>query len=185
MNLNREDSEGGKDEGSTSDRGLNGTQLPQQFSADDQFRIQEFIELRREILSGTEETRKLERFCLIGVAAMFSWIATQAPTPIFQSNLYVAVLVPPLLVLFGWVKCFAIEANIQEIGVYIAELEKRMLPQGEGWENFYASIKPRRWILPELVSGRFWPLLFIVTCGTSLILIRDTPLGKRFWDLML
>lgn len=185
MNLTPEESEGDEDEGLTSDGGLEGTQLLQQLSAENQFRIQEFIELRHEIQSSAEETRKLERFSLIGVAAIFSWIATQATTPIFQSNLYVAVLVPPLLVLFGWIKSSAIEANIQEIGVYIAELEKRMLPQGEGWQNFYASSKPRRWIVPEVVSGRFWPLLFVVTCGTSLILIRDTPLGKRFWDLVL
>src|SRR5262249_8287469 len=105
-----------------------GSSPPAKPSVEEQFRLLEFTELSNEIQSCTDETRKLENFCLIGAAAIFSGTATQPAASTAQSHGYVAALVPPLLVLFGWIKCYAIESNIKEIGKYISSLERKILP---------------------------------------------------------
>ena len=144
---------------------------------DTEFCRQEFSELRQEIVINTEEKRRLERFCLIGAAVVFSWVATEAPKSGPDSKLYFAAFVPSVLVGFGWLKSTALESTIMKIGKYIYELEERLSPNGEGWEHYYEKQRKTTKVSPERISGYFWPLLMASTLIGAFILNADSKIG--------
>jgi hypothetical protein len=145
---------------------------------------QEFAELRQEILINTEETRRMERFCLVAAAVVFSWVATEAPKSVDNSNIYFAAFLPSVLVAFGWLKCSAMERTISKIGAYIYKVEERLSPQGEGWEHYYKDNHSANSLSPEGASAFFWPLLLAATLVGAFVLTRDSFLGIWFVNLI-
>lgn len=164
-------------QGSTTESNASETALDHKLvESQSAFHLQEYAELRQEILVNTEETRKLEMYCLIAVALVFSWVATEGSKAPYASNLYFTASMPAVLVAFGWMKSMAIEQNIVRLGKYISILEKRLAKDGRGWEHHYGELTSKVRYTPERISTLFWPALFLATVIGGLVLMRGTPL---------
>lgn len=134
------------------------------------FRLAEYNHIRAEIASATEETWKLERFCLLGVAALYSWTFTTLYAELTNgAGIWtLALIVPPLIILFCWMKCAALESNIRYMGDYIKSLEVEIAPEQKGWEHYYNKRFNKSWFVPEKVAANFWFLFFLASSGGSI-----------------
>jgi hypothetical protein len=126
----------------------------QHFSA----RVEEFKTLGAHIESTTAEINALERWTVIGVAAVWSWLLVN---PIDASSRIIQIIawsIPVFLVAAAWARKFALARRLHLLYQYKwSELEPAL---GLGWERWYED-KGRSY--RREIATAYWTGLFALT----------------------
>lgn len=129
----------------------------------DDFNIvkEEYLTLRREIETHLAETGAIERNCIFGIAAVYSWLAakTEEISSIF-------LFIPVLIVFFGALRSVALGIHLKNLGAYILTIEDSMGDSTKGykgWENFLITRKSTFKYVNPAITGMYWGVLLIVT----------------------
>lgn len=127
-----------------------------------EFHFKEYESLKKEVSEQVEHTRKLEIYAAGSIAAFYSWFIsakTDLPRELF--------IIPVLLAILGAWRSRAALTRIDEIAVYLVQLESVFALSGLGWE-LHRKHNPSR---PFLLSGAvFWGALVLVTAAAWLVL---------------
>jgi len=119
------------------------------------FLLKEYEMLRTEMSEAVKETRTLERNALIVTGAIWSWLA-------LKENVSYEELkwLPALIVLFSAFRALGLTMFIDEIGNYIATVEKSFITQNElGFERHFKAKKT----LKRKSAYFFWIIFFLLT----------------------
>jgi hypothetical protein len=128
--------------------------------------VKEFESLRAKMDQVIAEYRALERYAVLGTAAVYSFGFTSSA----QTYRNLIFLVPILLVIAGMVRALALRKYIHTIGGYIMEVEKEVYgSQGNlGYERFLSNRRPSSF---ENYAANFvWGVLLIFNVIVWLIL---------------
>jgi len=121
----------------------------------------EYAALQEELRDCTAQLAQLERTCVIGTAAIFAWLATNAEGLVGFAGLVWAV--PVLIASYGCLKARALYRRIGLARGYLKELEVQAAA-GDRWHAYFA----RKWRMRGLVSGVAWfAFLGFVLVGSS------------------
>ncbi|GAA0548653.1 hypothetical protein GCM10009098_15320 [Rheinheimera aquimaris] len=103
-------------------------------------RKEEYLSLRKEIENSLSDLSTLEKNSLLGIAAVYSWLASQeCLLPFFA---YVAAGVPFFISIFGALRAYSVNKHLGIIGAYINRIEVVTHPgdaEYAGWEHFFKS----------------------------------------------
>jgi hypothetical protein len=111
-----------------------------------EFLQEEYKLLRHELEGHVEETLRLERYAVIGVAAVFAWLLAELEQEITPWAWYVPVILP----LIGGVRSLLLYRHVGLIARYLSRLEVEIYADRNrgrdeerilGWERF---LTPRR-----------------------------------------
>ena len=135
-------------------------------AASKDFHLKEYESLKKEVSEQVEHTRKLEIYAVGGIAAFYAWfIGAETNLP---SEL---LIIPLLLAILGAWRSGAALTRINEIAVYLVQLEDVFALSGQrfGWET-HRKNNPSN---PFFLSGAaFWGALVLVTGAAWLVLRR-------------
>jgi hypothetical protein len=96
-----------------------------------EFLLKEYEAVRREMDAAVKETRTLERYALVAVGAIWSWVVA-SDRPEFDPLKWL----PALLVGFLAFRAVALTLHVDFIARYLAKAEKAfVLPDGLGFEQ--------------------------------------------------
>ncbi len=122
-----------------------------------QFLLQEFDQLREELLVCVKETRLLERNALLGSGAIWAWAITNKSQSVYP----VLLLVPPLIVFLSALRAWSLWRHIGFLAAYIKQVEITFsLPGNLGWEHTFARSTDYSKSISAIV---FWVVLLAVT----------------------
>lgn len=122
-----------------------------------QFLLQEFDQLREELLECVKETRLLERNALLISGAIWAWAITNKTQSVYP----VLLLVPPLIVFLSALRAWSLWKHIGNIAAYIQKVEKAFtLPDNLGWERAFAESRDYSKSISAIV---FWVVLLVAT----------------------
>ena len=128
------------------------------------FHIEEYRAITQEILEDIQETRKLEIYALIGLAAVCSWISTQPRVhPVLG---YFPVLIPIL----AGMRCWTLYLRIRTSSGYLKRIEKvfaTRFPDLPGWEHYWCT-HPNH-VLSHTIA--FWVAMIAASVAFSYITI--------------
>ena len=139
-----------------------------------QFHLEEFRQLRAEILLRSRIQIQLEAFTVVAVGLLFWFLATNSQ--ILRERPGAAQILawwsPLLIVLAGYVWWRMYVRRNYRIATYVLKLEERFATQGLGWEHFLLETSKRhggrRRRIP-MVRNFFWIALAILSILTSAI----------------
>ena len=110
-------------------------------------RKEEYVSLRKEIESMLSELSILEKNCVLAIAAVYSWLATQSDAQ--QSQLHIHTFysfigwgVPVFIAAFGAMRAYSINKHFGVIGRYMSSIEditRTREPNFTGWEHFFSA----------------------------------------------
>ena len=124
--------------------------------------MEEYRSLRGQLDDEVKEARDLERYALIGIGLIFSWLASlENPTPMVTP----AWLFPPLLAIMGWVRARSIMRHIDQVAGYVRKIEAHVYGAGGeiiGWETTVAQSKKAH-SSPGLAASQrlFWQVVIV------------------------
>lgn len=119
----------------------------------------EYAALHKEATSCMSELAMLERACVIGAAAIFAWVATNAESLVGFAGL--VWWVPVAIAAYGGLKALAIRRHIAAVGGYLQELEGQVA--GGGLQKHFG----RRWGARRGLSAAAWLLFACLTVAGS------------------
>ena len=126
------------------------------------FHFEEYRALHQEILEDIQETRKLEIYALIGLAAVCSWISTQPRVhPVLG---YFPMLIPIL----AGMRCWTLYLRIRTFCGYKYRLENAFATEHKelpGWEHYWRT-HPNH-VLSQTVA--FWVAMIVASVAFSYI----------------
>lgn len=125
-------------------------------------RKEEYLSLRKEIESALSELSALEKNSLLGIAAVYAWLASQDHLAHFFK--VVAASAPFFIASFGALRASSIGSHIALIGEYIRRIEVETKPGGPeivGWETFF--INATKGGFQTEVRVGFWVVLAAAT----------------------
>ncbi|HXA17887.1 MAG TPA: hypothetical protein VN380_12895 [Thermoanaerobaculia bacterium] len=130
--------------------------------------LEEYRSLRGQLDYQIRDNRELERNAVIGVAAVFAWLASIAPTPIVLP----AWLLPPVIAYLARLRSRGITGRIDQIAEYLRALEQGCNADGglsPKWETIVAECRQRR-TGPGLASSHrlFWRVLLTFSASGAL-----------------
>nr|VFK01301.1 MAG: hypothetical protein BECKLFY1418A_GA0070994_11416 [Candidatus Kentron sp. LFY] len=148
----------------------------------DDFYLEEYKWLRVEISGNVKETRALERYALLGAAAVWAWIFTNGGDSSLPPG---AWYIPSVLVLTGALRSLTLWLDVRNIATYIREVESAVKDSRNniiGWETWLdqqsnkpsdrtaSKLKELMGVLKDAFTSKytlmtigFWLLLFVVT----------------------
>ena len=119
------------------------------------FRLKEYEAVRREMDEAVKETRTLERYALVAVGAIWSWIVASR-----KPEYVVLMWLPALLVGFLAFRALLLTNHVTFIANYIIEIEKLFaLPDLPGFETRFKG----KGTLKRCSAYFFWLLLVLVS----------------------
>lgn len=120
----------------------------------------EFV--RKSYLNGVDDIRKLERYIVVIVAAVWSWCAGNLSSPALPLIAWVPFAAA---VLFG-LRAWSISVQVQSMRRYLAKVESHLdLPGQLGWERNRAGTA----VLVRVATGwLFWALVQVASLGVAL-----------------
>lgn len=119
------------------------------------FLLQEYEAIRREMDQAVTETRTLERYALVAVGGIWSWIVAKGE-PQYDALKWL----PALLVVFLAFRALVLTKHVDFIANYLTEVEKSFaLPERLGFETRFK----HHGTLKRLSAYIFWLLLFLVS----------------------
>ena len=98
-----------------------------------EFVREEYGKLRGELESHVEETLRLERYAVVGIAAVFAWLLKEIEHP--GSMTIWAWYVPVMLPLVGGLRSFLLYQHIGLIAEYLSKLETALYADTNGNRN--------------------------------------------------
>lgn len=142
-----------------------------------EFHLEEYKQLRSEVLSLLGRIELIFRSAIIGAAAIFSWMVSNS-LGVGADISRVCLKLPPQLLLLGWliapifVMCagwmaFTISKRVKEIGGYLRELELALGCPSLGWEAY---LKHKPSILEPMTKRLWWLLLALTILATAIAL---------------
>src|ERR1700685_3713927 len=90
------------------------------------FRIEQSKALWVEITENVKETRLLERYVVIGMAAYWAFLIKDGKVPLTGKNYSEWILIPALLALLGGLRSIALLTRLTLMGTYLRGIEKSM-----------------------------------------------------------
>jgi hypothetical protein len=122
--------------------------------------------LRKEVEYRTLDQSRIERDVVIAVSVIYTGLATldtNRVVPALAPLIFYFWIIPFLIVAVGWAKFAANLYAIRNIGIYIAQLEKRFDPVDLGWESWIESHRQVGNKIPSLLRRRSWLVLILLT----------------------
>jgi hypothetical protein len=139
-----------------------------------QFHLEEFRQLRAEVLLRSRIQIQLEVFTVAAVGLLFWFLATNnqilSERPVAARVL--AWWSPLLLILAGYVWWRSYVLRNYRIGAYLWQLEERFAAEGLGWEHYLPPGSKRHDGRPRRIPRArnfFWVVLTILSALTSAI----------------
>lgn len=127
------------------------------------FRLEEYKALRAEIDSRIKEGNNWESIAIAGIAAVYSWLATNSDKPVAAIGWWVPVLFP----LFGLVRQCALLVRIMQIASYLRDMEVAFAQHDPtGWETYLKRRRQEAPIRSRLISFSailMWIVLLAIT----------------------
>ena len=119
--------------------------------------VKEFDSLRNKMDQCIAEYRALERYAVIGTAAVYSFGFTSAAI----QYKYLIFFVPILIVLAGAVRALALRKYVHFIGGYISELERAIYGSecSLGYEKYFSNF--RKSSMEDFAANSVWILLIV------------------------
>jgi len=129
---------------------------------------EEYVALHQEKRSAMAELARLERACVLGVAALFAWLVRGAGDYVGYQGLvwFLPVLVPA----YGILKAGAVRARLSLLASYLAQLEGSASPGEERWQAYQERQRPGA---RKGLATAAWLLLLAVTVAASAIGFAD------------
>jgi hypothetical protein len=139
------------------------------------FHLAEYQALRQEILHHTSVNDQVERYAILGGAALYAWVLSKEAAELNLLVRHGVVALPPVLVALSWLASARRHRRILEIGSYLSELEELFvgadpsLAPVPGWEHRLAEI--RHASRDPLGGDRMfrWGLYLELSCIASVI----------------
>ena len=122
---------------------------------------EEYLTLRKEAENAIAEFVSLERYSVIAIAAIYTWIWTYGLSGSLST---IALAVPILVSIFGALRCRGILEHLRMLGAYIYKIECEVYKADggvQGWEHFLA--EKQRFALKNNSFFIFWSSLIAVT----------------------
>lgn len=157
-----------------------------------QYWIAEFKTLRREIEIRSQEQRQMERYVLIGDAAIYSFLVSQQkgslatksetakpdqtflrPDPILEG---IAWYLPPLLALLALVRWAASNGMIAHIARYLQTRERDFVGEKGGWECHLSETRRRSGREVSMVSWWYFVFWTVLVAAPSALAWYQHPL---------
>jgi hypothetical protein len=130
------------------------------------FLLEEYKSLRNQIDYQIKEDRDLERYAMIGIGLVYSWLAS-VPSP--SHMIYPAWIFPPIIALLGMLRARSITKRIDQLSGYVQKLEEEVFDvERYGWETYLKSARKRN-RSPGLGKSRriYWLVLVIFSIVAS------------------
>jgi len=122
---------------------------------------EEYLTLRKEVEAAVTELALMERYCLIAVAGIYTWLLPQ----VLKEGLPAwSLWIPSVLVLFGALRSLTGGLHLQRLSGYIKKIELEYSKENEyatGWEHYHSELTKNK--LRTKVTFMFWSVFFIVT----------------------
>ncbi len=125
--------------------------------------MREYESLRKEIEQDIQELRAVERYAVLGTAAIWTWLASTTNLPVIFR---LAWWIPLFLVILAGIRAFAIWQMMKLAALYIKQLEERL--GVEGWETYSGRVKG---IVVRYSSLLFWLILVFVTITWPMMVV--------------
>lgn len=129
---------------------------------------EEYIALHKEVQGGMAELARLERTCVLGVAAIFAWLVRGAGDYAGYQGL--VWLVPIIVPVYGSLKTWAVHTRLRLLGNYLTKLECAALPGEERWQTYLERVRPRTRTAVKLAA---WASLLMFTIAGSALGFMD------------
>jgi hypothetical protein len=128
--------------------------------------VKEFESLRNKMDQCIAEYRALERYAVIGTAAVYSFGFTASA----MQYRYLIFFVPLLIVLAGAVRALALRKYVHFIGSYILEIEKAVYgSEGKlGYEKYFTNF--RKSSMEDFAANSVWILLIVFNALVWLVI---------------
>lgn len=125
---------------------------------------EEYIALHQEVRGGLAELARLERICVLGVAAIFAWLVGGAGDYVGYQGLvwWVPIMVPA----YGSLKAWAVHTRLTLLGNYLTKLEGSASPGEERWQTYLERTRPRARAVVTLAAWAFF--LAVTIAGSAL-----------------
>jgi uncharacterized membrane protein len=128
---------------------------------------EEYLALRKEIDAALADLAALEKNCVVAIALIYSWLASQMNMVGFEAQ--IGWLVPLFVAIFGALRSYSIGHHLGVMGSYIKGIEEIYKPGGEkaiGWEHFFENNGKH-------TQGRVRNLFWIALClSTAVVWVR-------------
>lgn len=118
------------------------------------FLFEECSSLRREIENHLQDIKRLDSQVLAGIFAIYVWILTRGDA-ILVDFIRIALYLPPILCVLGFLKWVAIMKKMLSVADYIKIVEKKMLEDTDvfGWEHYIERRRKDRPIVGQMEGG--------------------------------
>jgi hypothetical protein len=122
-----------------------------------QFLLDEFNTLRREIEAQMGALRDLIQYALLVSAAIWTWLFTRTKRGLPS----IAAFIPPLLSVLLCARALTLSLQIGKIGNYIFEVEQKLgLPAGLGWEHYRQTLG---WsVQVDIAADALWAAIILM-----------------------
>jgi hypothetical protein len=133
-----------------------------------EFYLKEYDALRREIESTVQEIHTIERTTIIGVAAVYTWLALNLGKIPHIPALRWAWGIPFLFVFINWFKAISLHRAIFRIAAYISKIETKFCEEENlpGWQHYIMSSGKEKISFEKFYRHYnffFWGFLYAIT----------------------
>ena len=144
-----------------------------------EFHLEEYRQLRAEILFRSRVHTQLEVFTVMAVALIFWFAATSEGTLRDRPEARFLIWWSPVFIIFtGFILSRSFVKTNYRIGAYLKRIEKRFAMDGQGWEH---SLQPDGgWRRPSisLAKATFWLVLTVLSLVTSAVFTVPNLLAR-------
>lgn len=142
----------------------------------DQFLLEEYKRLCKEIESVVAEVRQSERFSLVAIGAIWGYLLGQNSFNISNvSNYRFALWLPFFLCILFFIKNTFQGIHLTHLGDYLSSIERHFLAEGAtglGWEqHIRRERKEKRNFVRDQHGRIFWGAVFLTTSILPLLVI--------------
>jgi hypothetical protein len=135
-----------------------------------EFHLEEFRQLRAEILQLARIQTQLEVFTVIAVALIFAFLAANERLLGDRAGVRFLIWWAPIFIVFtGYTLSRSLVRRAYQIGAYLRRLEKQMAFDGQGWEHSLQPEGGRRRRAVSPAKRLFWLVLTLLTLATSAV----------------
>ena len=102
------------------------------------FLKEEYLTLRKEVEAAVERLALMERYSLIAVAAIYTWVFSQAAHVQLPEIIW---FIPSVLALFCALRSFTIGRHLGRLSGYIMKIEQEVACSNKyatGWEHYHS-----------------------------------------------
>jgi hypothetical protein len=148
-------------------------------------RLEEFKYLTGEISARSKELGDLERYIILGVAAIYTWLLSGAP-PV-QRVPGITWWLPFALCALGAVRTILYQKTVADISRYLSNVHKTAYGLEGTWESSQCKEywdHPYRWVLGYAggTSGILWVVMLIATLFVGILHGSWFACGQLRWD---